>query len=163
MAERKKIRRARKPMTPEQKEAAVARLAKAREERAKNNPPEYKSIHPSVLARGDDDPLNFKNVKQWIKTQKELLSVAKQEENKKIPKARAKVFSIKGYIRNMESYLRPGDWVNMFYGEYEDQIMKNVCVKMAYDEEGNASRNVNTYYADIGGEWTQEMDKESRK
>ena len=36
MAERKKIRRARKPMSPEQKEAAVARLAKAREERAKN-------------------------------------------------------------------------------------------------------------------------------
>jgi hypothetical protein len=163
MAERKKIRRARKPMTPEQKEAAVARLAKAREERAKNNPPEYKSIHPSVLELDDEKTLCMKNVKQWIKTQRELLAVAKQEERKNVPKARAKVYSIQGYIRNMESYLRTGVWSNLYYGEYEDQVMKNVCIKMAYDEDGNASRNVNTYYADIGGEWTQEIDKESRK
>jgi hypothetical protein len=163
MAERKKIRRARKPMTPEQKEAAVARLAKAREDRAKNNPPEYKSIHPSVLELDDEKTLCMKNVKQWIKTQRELLAVAKQEERKNVPKARAKVYSIQGYIRNMESYLRTGVWSNLYYGEYEDQVMKNVCIKMAYDEDGNASRNVNTYYADIGGEWTQEIDKESRK
>ena len=163
MAERKKIRRARKPMTPEQKEAAVARLAKAREERAKNNPPEYKSIHPSVLELDDEKTLCMKNVKQWIKTQRELLAVAKQEERKNVPKARAKVYSIQGYIRNMESYLRTGVWSNLYYGEYEDQVMKNVCIKMAYDEDGNVSRNVNTYYADIGGEWTEEMDKESRK
>lgn len=163
MAERKKIRRARKPMTPEQKEAAVARLAKAREDRAKNNPPEYKSIHPSVLELDDEKTLCMKNVKQWIKTQRELLAVAKQEERKNVPKARAKVYSIQGYIRNMESYLRTGVWSNLYYGEYEDQVMKNVCIKMAYDEDGNVSRNVNTYYADIGGEWTQEIDKESRK
>ncbi len=163
MAERKKIRRARKPMTPEQKEAAVARLAKAREERAKNNPPEYKSIHPSVLELDDEKTLCMKNVKQWIKTQRELLAVAKQEERKNVPKARAKVYSIQGYIRNMESYLRTGVWSNLYYGEYEDQVMKNVCIKMAYDEDGNASRNVNTYYADIGGEWTYEMDKSERK
>jgi hypothetical protein len=162
MAERKKIRRARKPMTPEQKEAAVARLAKAREERAKNNPPEYKSIHSSVLELDDEKTLCMKNVKQWIKTQRELLAVAKQEERKNVPKARAKVYSIQGYIRNMESYLRTGVWSNLYYGEYEDQVMKNVCIKMAYDEDGNASRNVNTYYADIGGEWTQEIDKEDR-
>ena len=162
MAERKKIRRARKPMTPEQKEAAVARLAKAREERAKNNPPEYKSIHPSVLELDDEKTLCMKNVKQWIKTQRELLAVAKQEERKNVPKARAKVYSIQGYIRNMESYLRTGVWSNLYYGEYEDQVMKNVCIKMAYDEDGNVSRNVNTYYADIGGEWTEEMDKEDR-
>lgn len=162
MAERKKIRRARKPMSPEQKEAAVARLAKAREERAKNNPPEYKSIHQSVLDRGDEDPLNMKNVKQWIKTQRELLAVAKQEEKRNVPKARAKVYEIQGYIRNMESYLRTGDWSNMFYGEYEDQLMKNICVKNGYEDDGTPKRNVNTYYADIGGEWTHEMDKEER-
>ena len=81
---------------------------------------------------------------------------------RKVSGARARVFSIKGYIRNMESYLRTGMWTNLFYGEYEDQLMKNVCVKMAYDEDGYPKRNVNTYYADIGAEWTYEMDKEER-
>lgn len=162
MAERKKIRRARKPMSPEQKEAAVARLAKAREERAKNNPPEYKSIHQSVLDRSDEDPLNMKNVKQWIKTQRELLAVAKAEERKKVAGSIAKLRGIQGYIRNMESYLRTGDWSNLYYGEYEDQLMKNICVRMAYDEEGYPKRSVHTYYADIGAEWTHEMDKEDR-
>ena len=162
MAERKKIRRARKPMSPEQKEAAVARLAKAREERAKTNPPEYKNIHPSVLELSDEKTLCMKNVKQWIKTQRELLAVAKQEEKRNVPKARAKVYATQGYIRHMESYLRTGDWSNMFYGEYEDQLMKNICVKNGYEDDGTPKRNVNTYYADLGCEWTQEMDKEER-
>jgi hypothetical protein len=162
MAERKKIRRARKPMSPEQKEASVARLAKAREKRAKNNPPEYKSIHPSVLELDDEKTLCMKNVKQWIKTQRELLAVAKSEEKRNVPKARSKVFGIQGYIRHMESYLRTGDWSNLYYGEYEDQLMKNICLKLADDEEGYPKRCVHTYYADIGCEWTYEMDKEER-
>jgi hypothetical protein len=153
---------ARRKMTAEQKKAAAERLAEARAKRAKLNPPEYKSIHPAVLEKSDEDVLNMKNVKQWIKTQRELLSVAKAEEKRKVSGARAKVFAIQGYIRNMESYLRTGVWTNLFYGEYEDQLMKNVCVKMAYDEDGYPKRNVHTYYADIGGEWTQEMDQEER-
>jgi hypothetical protein len=153
---------ARRKMTPEQKEAAVARLAKAREDRSKNNPPEYKSIHPSVLELDDEKTLCMKNVKQWIKTQRGLLAVAKAKEKKKVAGARARVFGIQGYIRHMESYLRTGDWSNLYYGEYEDQLMKNICLKLAYDEEGYPQRNVNTYYADIGCEWTHEMDNEDR-
>ena len=153
---------AKRKMTPEQKEAAIERLQKAREKRAKTNPPEYKNIHPSVLALGDEKTLCFKNVKQWIKTQRELLVIAKAEERKKVAGAISKVRGIQGYIRNMDSYLRTGDWSNMFYGEYEDQLMKNGCIKNAYDEEGFPKRNVNTYYADIGAEWTHEMDKEDR-
>ena len=64
-----KKRKPRKPMTAEQKAAASERLAKAREKRLKENPPEYKSSHPSVLARGDDDAWSHIKVKQWIKTQ----------------------------------------------------------------------------------------------
>ena len=41
-----KTRKQRKPMTPEQKSAAAERLKLAREKRLKENPPEYKSIHP---------------------------------------------------------------------------------------------------------------------
>ena len=46
---RKKVRKARKPMTEEQKQAAVARLEKARAKRAENNPDYGMSgIHESL-------------------------------------------------------------------------------------------------------------------
>ena len=57
-----KTRKRRKPMTPEQKAAAAERLAKAREKRAKENPPKYSSIHPSVVAKPDDDPMYLNNL-----------------------------------------------------------------------------------------------------
>jgi len=120
------VKRKRKPMSEEQRKAAAERLAIARAKRLAENPPDYKNIHPSVLARSEDDPLCFKNVKQWIKTQKELLSVAKREERSKVSGATAKVASIQGYIRHMEYYLRNGDWINMFYGEYEQHLMETV-------------------------------------
>ena len=56
-----KIKRRRKPMTPEQKAAAIERLAKAR-------------LH-----------------------------------------------SKEGYGRNMQHYLKHGDWIDNFYGEYEEK------------------------------------------
>ena len=73
-----KKRKTRKPMSAEQKKAAGERLAIAREKRARENPPEYKSIHPDVLAKGDEHPWSHINVKKWIKTQKELLTVARK-------------------------------------------------------------------------------------
>ena len=40
----KKIKRRRKPMSVEQRIAATERLAKAREKRLRENPPQYKNI-----------------------------------------------------------------------------------------------------------------------
>ena len=45
-----KIKRRRKPMTPEQKAAAIERLAKARESKG---PAQHQNICPEVLARPD--------------------------------------------------------------------------------------------------------------
>ena len=59
---------ARKKLTQEQKEARVKILAKAREKRFKENPPQYKNICPDVLSLPDDAPMSFAKVKQWIKT-----------------------------------------------------------------------------------------------
>ena len=56
-------RRRRKPMTEEQKAAAAERLAKAREIRAKKNPPQLKGVHPDVLAIPEEDTFSYKNVK----------------------------------------------------------------------------------------------------
>ena len=61
---KKKVRKKRKPMTEEQRQAATERLAKARAAKA---PAKNDSISPVVLARGDDHPLSAKKVKVWRK------------------------------------------------------------------------------------------------
>ena len=75
-----KIKRRRKPMTPEQKAAAIERLAKAREKQ--KGPAQHQNICPEVLTRPDDHPLCLKNVRSWIKTpkNKSLHSEVKSDE-----------------------------------------------------------------------------------
>ena len=77
-------RKRRKPMCRTKKIAAAERLAIAREKRAKENPPKYTNIHPTVVALPEDNPLSMKNVQRWIKTQKELLSIAKSDIRRKV-------------------------------------------------------------------------------
>ena len=38
--------------------------------------------------------------------------------------AKAKYYSKQGYIRNMQHYLKHGDWPDLFYGEYEEKKIK---------------------------------------
>jgi len=155
-----KTRKRRKPMSAEQKAAAAERLALAREKRLKENPPEYKSIHPSVLEKGDDHAWSHKKVKEWIKTQKGLLSAEKANKRANVKGAIAKVAQIEGYIRNLETYLRTGTYTDMFWGEYQQNRVKTVCLVMAYHPDGTPKRNVGTWYPDIGCEWTKEMEEE---
>ena len=58
---------AKRKMTAEQKQAAVERLAKAREKRLKENPPEYKNIAQKVQNLPEDHTFSMQNVKEWIK------------------------------------------------------------------------------------------------
>ena len=116
----KKVRRKRKPMTEEQRVAAAERLAIAREERFKKNPPKYKNIHPSVLAKPEDHTFSLKNVRQWIKTQKGLLQKYKSDVRTNVKGAIAKVASTEGYIRHCETYLNSGCWIDNFCGEYQE-------------------------------------------
>ena len=155
-----KKRKQRKPMTAEQKKAAGERLALAREKRAKENPPEYKSVHPDVLAKGDEHPWSHINVKRWIKTQKELLSVARHDLRRKVKGAEAQVSSTSGYIRNLELYLRSGTYIDMFWGEHQQNRCKTVCRVMAYHPDGTPKRSVGVWYPDIQETWTKEMENE---
>ena len=155
-----KKRKTRKPMSAEQKKAAGERLAIAREKRAKENPPEYKSIHPDVLAKGDEHPWSHINVKKWIKTQKELLSVARSDLRRKVKGAEAQVSSISGYIRNLENYLRSGIYTDLFWGEHGQNKCKTVCLVMAYHPDGTPKRSVGVWYPDIQETWTKEMENE---
>ena len=116
----KKVRKRRKPMTEEQRVAAAERLAIAREERFKKNPPKYKNIHPSVLAKPEDNTFSLKNVRQWIKTQKGLLQKYKSDVRTNVKGAIAKVASTEGYIRHCETYLSGGSWIDDFCGEHQE-------------------------------------------
>ena len=60
----------RKKLSEERKQQLRDQLDAARKKKA---PAEYKNVHPSVLAKPDEDTFSLKNVRQWIKTQKELL------------------------------------------------------------------------------------------
>ena len=104
----------------------------------------------------DDHPLHPKKVKQWIKTQKEIVTSERAAERQNVKGAKAKRCSAEAYIRDMKTYLRNGDWISYFYGEYEQSKMGLKCVAMAYDADGNPKREVGVLYQDIGV-YTQEM------
>ena len=65
-----KVKRTRK-ITEEQREALRQRMI---EMRKKRKPAEYKNVSKVVLALPEEDEYSFKNVKEWIKESKDLVS-----------------------------------------------------------------------------------------
>lgn len=156
----KKPRKRRKPMSEEQRLAAAERLAKAREKRMKENPPEYKSIHPDVVKLPEDHPLHMSKVKEWIKSNRERLSALNKAARANEKGALAKAVSLQGYIHNMERYLRDGIWLDMFYGEMQQNRHKTKCMVPAYYANGVQKRCHGVWYDDIQKEWDSRTMKE---
>ena len=107
----------RRKLTQQQKEAAAARLAAAR---AKKGEPKYSQYNQKVVNLPDDHKLSFKKVRQWIKANKEKLPLLKKAVRLKERGSIAKLAITEGYISNMESYLRNGLWLDLFYGEDQE-------------------------------------------
>ena len=155
-----KIKKTRK-LSEEHKEKLRTRLA---EMRAKKKPAEYKNIAKSVLALPDDDTYSFKNVKEWIKENKLLVSaLGQQARSPKIPPKEKQAASIlgdskKAYIRYCEFYLKTGDWIGMFSGASEEHKVVPRVIAMAYNPDGTPKRTVGFWYPDIETVWTKEMD-----
>jgi hypothetical protein len=164
---KKKVRKKRKPMTEEQKAAAAERLEKARAVRAAKNP-DYgmTGIHESLRDLPDDYPITPKKVKVWIKTQKELASMERKNEKANVKGATARKASHETYVRNLQKYLKDGDYVDTFYGEHQDKIISNRCIAQAYywegPKKGQPKFDVGTYYPLLGTVYTQEMFNEDR-
>ena len=158
-----KKRKPRKPMSAEQKAAAAARLEKARAVRAEKNPDFGKSgIHESLHNLPDEHYISPKKVKQWIKTQKDLMSSERAAVRQNVKGALSRLADHEGYIRHMQRYLRDGDWIDNFYGEHQEKKMGWRCVAMAYYDDGTPKRDVGTYYPDMGCTYTQEMYNEEK-
>ena len=158
-----KKRKKRKPMSEEQRVAAAARLEKAREKRKEQNP-DYgqSSLPPGLRNLPDDHALHPKKIKEWIKTQKELASTARANVRQKIKGAEARLLVHEGYIKNMQKYLRDGDWVDNFYGEHQQNRITHRCVAMAYEDDGTPKRSVGVFYPDLGCVYTQEVYNEEK-
>ena len=160
---RKKIKpiRKKKTLTVAQKEAQRIRLEKMR---AKKKPPEYKNVHPYVLSLDDEEPYSLKNVKVWIKHNKDLITMLNARARNKDMSPKDKQQALiqaddkKAYIRYIEHYIRTGDWVGLFSGQNEMQKVIPKCVAMAYYPDGTPKRTVGVFYPDIKAVWTQQME-----
>ena len=164
---RPKRRKPRKPMSEEQRVAAAARLEKAREQRKAKNPDYGMSgIHESLRNLPDVHPLHPNKVKEWIKSQKDLASSARSNARRKVKGALAQVGIHEGYLRNLQRYLQHGDWVDDFYGEYQEKKIRRRCTAQAYywfgPNKGQPKFDVGTYYPLLGYVYTQEMFNEEQ-
>tara|TARA_Y100001949_G_scaffold170932_1_gene172702 strand:+ start:103 stop:717 length:615 start_codon:yes stop_codon:yes gene_type:complete len=156
-----KKRKPRKPMSDEQKAAASERLAKAREKRKEKNPDYGQStLPPNLKDLPEEHPRHPKKVKEWIKTQKDLASLARSSVRQKIKGAIAQLSIHEGYIKNMQRYLRDGDWIDDFYGDHQQHKIRHRCVALAYYDDGTPKRSIGIYYPDMGCSYTQEMFEE---
>ena len=158
-----KKRKPRKPMSEEQRVSAAVRLEKAREKRKAKNP-DYglSGIHESIRDLSDEHPVAPKKVKRWINTQKELAAAERSAVRQKIKGALAKQLYHEGYIKQMTIYLKTGDWISMFYGEYQQSKVRWRCYSLAYNENGDPKRDVGIFYPDMGCVYTQEMFNEEQ-
>ena len=110
--------------------------------RAKRKPPKLRGVHPSVLELSDDDALCYKNIKKWIETQQGIVKAAgmiERSRNRDVPqkerdKKMRERMAAQGYITAMHRYLRTGDWDNLYYGEFEDHLMKWKIIAPAGDK-----------------------------
>ena len=107
----------RRKLTQAQKQAAAARLAAAR---LKKGEPKYSQYDSKVVNLPEDHKLSFKKVRSWIKSNKEKLPLLKKAVRQKERGSIAKLAITEGYISNMESYLRNGIWLDLFYGEDQE-------------------------------------------
>ena len=157
----KPIKKKRK-LSEEAREKLRVRLATMR---AKKKPADYKNIAKSVLALPDDDKYSFKNVKTSIKHSKDLvleynkIARSRVSSSQEAQKASTAADHKKVYIRELEYYLKSGDFISYFSGQDENQKVIPRCVALAYDEDGTPKRSCGVFYPDINAVWTKDMDE----
>ena len=143
----KKVRKKRKPMTPEQRAAAAERLALARAAKA---PAKNISVHESIRDLPDDHPLSPAKVKSWIKSCRDELKANRHHRLSKDGKEKSAYYALESYIRNMQAYLSSGVWIDLFYGEKRSIRMYNVCTTMSYEKDGTPKYSYGIYYPGLG-------------
>jgi len=162
MAKEKKERKPRQKrvLSEEAREKLRAHLAKARK---RKKPPEYKNVHPYVMAKDEDDSMSFIKVKEWITLNKEeakeytkqskARGLSDKQRNEYLGMASSRI----GYVRWLEHYLKTSEWIGDNIGEKEDEPVIRQCIAMAYYPDGTPKRTVGVYYRDIRMVWQKGM------
>ena len=156
-----KIKKTRK-LSEEAKEKLRERLAAMR---ANKKPADYKNVAKSVLDLPDDDKYSFKNLKEWIKHSKDLVSEYTKTARSRVttPQDKQKASNAadhkKVYIRELEYYLKSGDYISYFSGQDETNKVSPRCVAMAFYPDGTPKRSVGVFYPDINMVWTKDLDE----
>jgi hypothetical protein len=127
----KKPRKKRKPMTEEQRAAAVERLAKARAARGITG---TKNVHPDVLALPEDHPLAYAKVKEWLAYNKDLLKSIKGQKDSKDRAERMEFQVVQNYVKNLRIYLKDNVWCDHRYGKKMENAMEWVTVVPAGED-----------------------------
>ena len=149
-------------LSEEAREKLRERLAAMR---AKKKPTDYKNVAKSVLELPEDDKYSFKNVKEWIKHSKDLVSEYNKTARSRAssPQEKQKAFNAvdhkKVYIRDLEYYLKSGDYISYFSGQDETTKVIPKCIAMAYYDDGTPKRSCGVFYPDINMVWTKDLDE----
>ena len=149
-------------LSEEAREKMRTRLAAMR---AKKKPADYKNIAESVLALPDDDKYSFKNVKTWIKHSKDLvleynkIARSRVSSSQEAQKASNVADHKKVYIRELEYYLKSGDFISYFSGQDEATKVIPRCVDISFYHDGRPKRSCGVFYEDINMVWTRDMDE----
>lgn len=146
-------KRKRKPMSEEQRVAAVERLAKAREARGHDG---SKSVHPLLLEMDEDSPVHWKKVREWIKEITVELRSKKSLRDSKDAKDRVEYRTLEVYLANLKRYLDSSIWLDSRYGRHRESKTQTVVTTMSYYPNGRPKRTVGYFYTDVG-EYTMEM------
>jgi hypothetical protein len=128
----KKIRKKRKPMSEEQRAAAVERLAKARAARGVTG---TKNVHPDVLNLPEDHPLAYAKVKEWLDYNKEYMKSIKVQKDSKDRDERREYQIVETYIKNLRIYIKDNVWCDHRYGKKMENKMEWVTVVPAGEKQ----------------------------
>ncbi len=153
----KKLRKKRKPMTEEQRAAAVERLAKAREKRMAGKKPA--NVSEEVLNLPDGHQLGHQSVKEWIAYNKDHLKAIKLYKDSKDAKERSEYINTQTYIKNLETWLRTGVYLDHRWGKTGNQMMR---FKVVARSETTVA-HVRVGHTDKTYEQIQELMDEQRK
>jgi len=149
-----KVKKTRKPMSPEQKAAAVARLAAARE---KKNAGKAPNCHPDVAALDDSHPLSYNTTKVILKDWRERLRAIRHQKESKDTDARREYQVAEAYVKNLGIYIKDGVYLDHKYGPERQSNINIVCLVNAYNPDGSVKRTLGTFYPDLDQVWTAEL------
>jgi len=80
--------------------------------------------HPSVVKLNEDHPLNLKDVRDWLIHNEELAREHAKNARRGAKKSIAQRYIHEGYVKDIRSYLRHGDWISDFFGKNQEHKIK---------------------------------------